>query len=208
MLTRCRLRRSIHPHAPGSGIIAFRSRPRLAMIDRRRIRARLLLLAGLLLALPVAAGPSSPLVVVVRHAEKAAEAGADPGLSEAGHERARALADALADTGVASIVTSGFSRTRDTAAPLAARRGLPVQAVATDGGLEAHVAAVAAAARAAPAPVLVVGHSNTVPAIIAALGGPRLPDLADDEYDRLFVLVADGEQVRLVQARYGPQGRD
>jgi hypothetical protein len=36
--------------------------------------------------------------------------------------------------------------------------------------------------------VLVVGHSNTVPAIVAALGGPRLPDLCDASYATMFVV--------------------
>jgi len=52
--------------------------------------------------------------------------------------------------------------------------------------------------------VLVVGHSNSVPAIIAALGGPKLPELCDAEYSRLFVLVIDGSgPARLTRASYG-----
>ncbi|HET8786496.1 MAG TPA: hypothetical protein VFM38_12730, partial [Candidatus Limnocylindrales bacterium] len=51
--------------------------------------------------------------------------------------------------------------------------------------------------------VLVVGHSNTIPAIVAALGGPRFPDLCDSEHDALFVMVLDGRTTRLVRSRYG-----
>jgi ketosteroid isomerase-like protein len=36
--------------------------------------------------------------------------------------------------------------------------------------------------------VLVVGHSNTVATIVAAAGGPKIPDLPDDEFDKLFVV--------------------
>jgi len=52
--------------------------------------------------------------------------------------------------------------------------------------------------------VLVVGHSNTIPAIIAALGGPRMPDLCDPEYAGLYVLIirANGT-VSLARASYG-----
>jgi hypothetical protein len=61
--------------------------------------------------------------------------------------------------------------------------------------------------------VLVVGHSNTVPAIIAALGGPKLPDLCDAAYSNLFLLhlPADGSAPRLVRSQYGvadPPGAD
>ncbi len=52
--------------------------------------------------------------------------------------------------------------------------------------------------------VLVVGHSNTVPSIIAALGGPKLADLCDSAYSNLFVLVL-GEPggARLIRSRFG-----
>jgi len=36
--------------------------------------------------------------------------------------------------------------------------------------------------------VFVVGHSNTVPAIIKALGGPDVT-IGDNEYDNLFIWV-------------------
>jgi hypothetical protein len=52
--------------------------------------------------------------------------------------------------------------------------------------------------------VLVVGHSNTVPGIIAALGGPKLPDICDASYAILFTLriPAAGEPT-LTRASYG-----
>ncbi|HKC82196.1 MAG TPA: hypothetical protein VKB91_13450, partial [Gemmatimonadaceae bacterium] len=36
--------------------------------------------------------------------------------------------------------------------------------------------------------VLIVGHSNTVPQLISAAGGPSIPDIAADEFDNLFVV--------------------
>jgi broad specificity phosphatase PhoE len=52
--------------------------------------------------------------------------------------------------------------------------------------------------------VLVVGHSNTVPAIIGALGAPQPRDLCDSEYDQLFVvIIGDAGPPRLVRSRYG-----
>ena len=49
-----------------------------------------------------------------------------------------------------------------------------------------------------------VGHSNTLAGIIAALGGPRVNDLCDPQYATLFVLElpASGSP-RLIRASYG-----
>ena len=53
------------------------------------------------------------------------------------------------------------------------------------------------------ASVLVVGHSNTVTQIIAALGGPKLPDLCDSQYSNLYTVVLDGPSARLITGTYG-----
>lgn len=146
------------------------------------------------------------VVVLVRHAEKAAEPGSDPELSEAGKARARALASALEDADIDAIVTTQFKRTRDTAAPVAKVRGLTPIVVPAGGNTAEHAGRVARAVRALPAGsvILVVGHSNTVPAIISALGGPEIPELCESEYAGLFVVVAGGGgPARLIRSRYG-----
>ena len=51
--------------------------------------------------------------------------------------------------------------------------------------------------------VLVVGHSNTIPAIIRALGGPMLPDLCETSFGHLFRIYLDGGRVELVRQHYG-----
>src|SRR5213596_2861233 len=62
---------------------------------------------------------AQPVVVVVRHAEKAANGGNDPDLSSAGRARADALARILKDSSITAIFTSEFKRTQETAAPTA-----------------------------------------------------------------------------------------
>jgi hypothetical protein len=58
------------------------------------------------------------------------------------------------------------------------------------------------------AAILVVGHSNTVPAIIAALGGPRMPDLCDASYANLYVLrIPASGAPTLVRTLYGAPDR-
>ena len=70
----------------------------------------------------------------------------------------------------------------------------------------AHVldaARVLAAQQPNPRIVLVVGHGNTVPAILAALGGPRLPDFCESSYGHLLVLSLGENPPRVLRARYG-----
>ncbi|MBK7350032.1 MAG: histidine phosphatase family protein [Gemmatimonadales bacterium] len=157
------------------------------------------------LLLPVSLTAQAATVILVRHAEKAAPSG-DPPLSAPGRARAAALGAALVDFPVTTIITSEYRRTRETAAPLATARGLVPVVVAARSGADSNAAAVARALGAVPAgtAALVVGHSNTLGPIIAALGGPVLPDLCDGEYATLFVLELppDGAP-RLLRARYG-----
>lgn len=145
------------------------------------------------------------LVLLVRHAEKAAEPASDPPLTAAGAERARALAAALSDAGVTAVITTELRRTRDTAAPLAEKLRLKPEVVSVRSrDVDQHVQEVAKAVRQHPGGVvLVVGHSNTVPRIVAALGGPRLTDICDSVYDNLFVLASEAGKIRLVRSHYG-----
>lgn len=145
------------------------------------------------------------LVLLVRHAEKAAQPADDPPLTAAGAERAQALATAFQDAGVTAIITTQLRRTRETVQPLATARGLTPEVVPVRSGEgEAHVEAVAAAVRRhAGGIVLVAGHSNTIPAIIAALGGPRMPNICESAYANLFILVPGAGEARLVRSRYG-----
>lgn len=159
------------------------------------------LAAGLLNALGPAAHAQT--VILVRHAEQdRTEAGNDQPLSGLGQARAEALADALAGAHVSLILTSPLKRSVDTAAPTAKRAGLASRAIPTGPD---HVAQTAAAARAAgpQGVVLIVGHSNTVPALVKALGGKDAPNLPEQVYDTLTTLRIDGPRVIEVDSRYG-----
>jgi phosphohistidine phosphatase SixA len=163
-----------------------------------------MLLRCLVLLLCTAAVQAAPhTVILVRHAEKAAEPAGDPALSAAGSERAERLAAALQHARVESIVVTQFRRTRETAAPIATRQAIMPVIVDAGGDTAAHVAAVVAAVRAAEGSVLVVGHSNTVPAVIAALGGPSLPWLCETSFGQVFVLHDFADAPRLQRWRYG-----
>jgi broad specificity phosphatase PhoE len=149
------------------------------------------LLTAIALAVPAVAA-AQRLVYVVRHAERAdggmPPAGvtkADPPLSDAGRARAEKLASMLAVSGVTAIFATEFVRTQQTAAPLAAALKLKT-VVMPSSGTAGLVARLKADHR--NDIVLIVGHSNSLPEIITALGGPRVT-IADDEYDKLFIVV-------------------
>jgi broad specificity phosphatase PhoE len=136
-----------------------------------------------------AATHAQKLVYVVRHAERAdggmTQTQSDPPLSVAGAARAAKLAVMLGEAGIKAIYVTEYRRTQDTAKPLAAKLGLVTQQVSAreTGSLLSQI-------RSAHAQdcILIIGHSNTVPAIIKELGGPDVT-IADDEYDNLFLVV-------------------
>lgn len=162
--------------------------------------AAALMLAGTLTVQPVLA----QTVILVRHAEKV-DASADPLLSEAGTTRAQALVAVTAQAGLTHVYSTPLQRTRLTATPSAEAAGLEVQTLSLEGGGAAHVARTAETLKELDddAVVLVVGHSNTVPAIARALGVPDVADMSDCEYDRLIVIELKEGAARAVTGRYG-----
>ncbi|MGH9464450.1 MAG: histidine phosphatase family protein [Thermoanaerobaculia bacterium] len=171
-----------------------------------------------------APGSAATIVLLARHAEKLDD-DANPNLSPAGLERAEDLADLAERFGVHALYATEVCRTAQTALAVAHRLRMPIAVQPGGGGIEqctpavdvpvlfldpelAAPAALAAALREEHRDrvVLVVGHSNTVPAILRALGGPAFPEVAigDDEYGRLFIVTlpdGDGEPA-LVEQRY------
>jgi broad specificity phosphatase PhoE len=157
-------------------------------------------------AIPVSADSVTTTVIVVRHAEKAMGQGDDPHLSEAGEARARALARSLADAGVTAVITTQFVRTAETAAPTAREAGVTAAVVPVKwDSVSSNAAGIAAAVRGhRGGVVLVVGHSNTVPDIVAALGADRPVEICDSEYDRMEIVTMEaGGSARLIETRYG-----
>ena len=160
-------------------------------------------------ALVMAAQPvAAQTIILVRHAEKV-DASADPLLSEAGQVRAQALSAVTAEAGLTHAYSTPLQRTRLTATPAAEAAGLTVQTLDLTGGGAAHIARTVETLRGLGADdvALVVGHSNTVPAIARALGVADVADMSDCEYDRLYVIELKEGAARAVTGRYGaPSG--
>jgi broad specificity phosphatase PhoE len=152
-----------------------------------------------------AQGNAAPtVVIIVRHADKAAQPANDPPLTEVGTERALALADFLKDAKVAAVMHTATTRTRETARPTFERFGLTPEIIPNGPAPVVAAAIREMVARHQGQTILVVGHSNTVMPWIAALGGPERPNLCDHQYDGLYTVIIGGGQTRLVEGRYGP----
>lgn len=142
---------------------------------------------------PVAALAEPSAIYLVRHGEKAS-VGQDPDLTALGQARAQAIATMLHRTGITRIFSTPTNRTRQTARPLAMRLGVEVE-LYDPRAPKALVEKV----KALSGPVLVVGHSNTLPELVRLFGGAPGSDIGDDEYDRLYQLTpAAGGAVRTV----------
>ncbi|PPK86349.1 broad specificity phosphatase PhoE [Neolewinella xylanilytica] len=144
---------------------------------------------------------SEPLttVILVRHAEK--DFGDDPDLTPAGQERAALLAEMLRNTQLDAVYSTDTKRTRQTATPTAEAHDLSVSIY--DAG-ELQVVSNRIARKHRGGTILVVGHSNTTPALANHLtdsdAHPRFSEL--DYGNLLVVTLPPAGTPRVLQLRY------
>ena len=145
-------------------------------------------------------------VIFVRHAEKATMPTDDPGLSEAGKMRAVELARQLSEAdvvaGIDAIYSTSYRRTEETVQPVATALGLPITSydasnteTIMDEIVRQHKGKI----------VLVVGHSNTVPALIGNMGASKnVPEIDEGEYDNLYLVsIPWFGKTKTIRLRYG-----
>jgi len=143
------------------------------------------------------------ILILVRHAEKkiVPPENKDPDLSPAGLARAEELVRMFSDAGVTAIYATQYKRTQQTVKPLADRLRLPVTQVEAKQTAEL---VKQIRARGAAQVVFIAGHNNTVPEIIAAMGGPQLPIIPETEYDNLYILTVHSDgAAKLLKMKYG-----
>ena len=129
-------------------------------------------------------------IIFFRHAEQTSHDEADPPLSEAGHRRVaeltRQLVDADVVAGIDAIYSTPYVRSLETAQPIADQLDLPINAYAADDTeeildtiLKNHKGKI----------ILVIGHSNTLPVLIANLGASKkVPAIAQNEFDNIYII--------------------
>jgi 2,3-bisphosphoglycerate-dependent phosphoglycerate mutase len=141
-------------------------------------------------------------VILVRHAEKIIDPNnPDVDLSEAGQARAQEIARIFGDAGINAIYATQYRRTQQTLKPLSDKSGVPVAVVNSK-----NTADLLEQIRSQHSgqTILIAGHNNTVPEIIAALGGPQYPTIPDNEYDNLFIVtVYRTGKAKVVKMKYG-----
>jgi broad specificity phosphatase PhoE len=129
------------------------------------------------------AADAVPVIVVVRHAEKASAGGNDPELSVAGQKRADALARILKDSQITAVFVTEFKRTQQTASPTARVAHVSPTVVPA-----ADIPGLAAKLRALNGNALVVGHGNTIPDLMKALGIASSVTIPENDYTEIFLI--------------------
>ena len=122
-----------------------------------------------------------PTIYVTRHMRKAE--GEDPSLSAQGAAEAVRLAELLKDRAIAAVFVTPTKRSRETGDPVARATGARIETYdpRDNEALARRAAAIAGS-------ILIVGHSNTVPAIVAAVGGTPPAAMTEEDYGRIFAV--------------------
>ena len=145
--------------------------------------------------------PKMTTVYIVRHADKDGGGGSDPQLSTAGQQRAQTLAYTLRQDKVKAVFVTQFQRSRQTGEPTALDSGVALQEYSDRVAVADQILANFEGRR-----VLVVAHSNTVKVIAARLRNSAsvpLADIAEHQYDWLYVVHRIGPKGHLDRLRYG-----
>jgi phosphohistidine phosphatase SixA len=165
----------------------------------------------LLALLTISAFPAGPstidqpamILILVRHAEKqiVAPENKDPDLSLAGLARAQELARMFGGSGITAIYATQYKRTQQTVKPLADKLAIPITKIEAK---ETAELVKQIRARGANQVIFIAGHNNSVPEIIASMGGPQLPIIPETEYDNLYILTVHSDgSAKLLKMKYG-----
>ncbi len=140
------------------------------------------------------------VIFVVRHASPQKlltldEIRDDTPLSELGRERAAVLAGRLKDAGITAIYTSDLVRAVQMAEPLADTLKLPINKLPRN-DVDALLSRIRD--QHPEDKVLIVGHWNTIPKIINALGHPEEVKMERSEFDGLYTVIPQSKGPPLV----------
>lgn len=138
------------------------------------------------------------VVYLTRHAKKAKSPKKDPELTAEGQKQASSLAKYLTDIKLDAIYSTPFKRTMNTAGPTAASQDINI----TSEYVPAKAFATKIKNLHQGQTILVVGHSNTVPALIAELGVAQAVSIGHHQYGDLYKVTIHEEEISLTQTAY------
>ncbi len=146
--------------------------------------------------------PDNTNIYLVRHAEK--DSGRDPLLTEAGKKRAGDLMRVLKGKQIARIYVTNYKRSWMTADSIRIRSGIDTSYYTADTTGEGLINEIKRNNDFGKT-ILVIGHTNTIPPIIRALGikDYALHDLPDEEFDNLFLVKYKSNKAFLEHKKYG-----
>ncbi len=168
---------------------------------------RYLVLAGLLMgSLNELHAQQPTTIILLRHAEKdtsvagSTQMQADPPLSKAGEMRAASLPNILKGYDMVDLVYStNFVRTKATASPMAKKFGKEIQLYDP----KDLVPFAKQLSLLIGKTVIVVGHSNTTPALVNLLIGEKTyPALEDNVYNTFWVVTIQDGKVKAKKVVY------
>ena len=141
-------------------------------------------------------------VIVIRHAEKVIDPNnPDVDLSPAGQARAQEIVRVFNNAGINAVYATQYKRTQQTVKPLADKLGVPITIIDSK---RTNDLITDIRAQHSGQTVFIAGHNNTVPEIIAALGGPQYPTIPETQYDNVYVVtVYRLGKARVVNMKYG-----
>jgi hypothetical protein len=180
--------------------------------NRRKRRRRRRIIASavfLVIALSLAwflESQATTTVVFVRYAETLGPEDQNPGLSPAGHERARELARVVSSidvvAGIDAIFATQFRSTQETAEPLKEALQIPVQVVDSINvrGLRDMIQKEYKGKI-----ILVITDAEAIPRLIRKFqGSKRLAPIAAREHDNLYLVsIPWYGKVKTLQLKYG-----
>lgn len=141
-----------------------------------------LLVASMMLLAPTMVWAKPLVVYVMRHLHTP-QGSTDPDLTSVGRQHALLLDRWFRGKRLKAIYISNYRRTRQTVTPLVARLGLEPKVYDP-----ADSAALVVNVGQETGPVLIVGHSNTVPDLVEQLGGSRPAPLSHPDFGDIWTV--------------------
>ena len=131
-------------------------------------------------------------IILIRHAEKSESNTKDPALSDAGIQRAIALAKLFEDTPISFFYATPYKRTIETITPIAKLNGKDVLSYnPADKNSVAEMIQSGKGKR-----MMIAGHSNTIPQMVNMLiGKNQFANMEESDYGKIWILIFKGNEL-------------